>query len=232
MRTVGDELRRHARNALSHRGDRPLRQGLRPAGRRPRLLPGAGEVEARDRARAGLPTRGRQREAAGLRARHRRPDAVGRRPRRVQRLRGDLAPRSARSTGRPKSSGSRSGRRRALEAGQVRVRVGAAAVNYPDVLLVANHYQISVPPPFVVGSEFAGVVVEVADGDRRSRRRRPGDRHRNVRRLRRRGGGGRAGAGPDPGRGRRPHGGGVRGGPPNGVSHAALGGACAVRATP
>jgi NADPH2:quinone reductase len=50
-----------------------------------------------------------------------------------------------------------------LEDGQVRVRVGAAAVNYPDVLLVANQYQISVPPPFVVGSEFAGVIVEVAD---------------------------------------------------------------------
>ena len=50
----------------------------------------------------------------------------------------------------------------ALEAGQVRVRVGAAAVNFPDVLLIANQYQISVPPPFVVGSEFAGVVVEVS----------------------------------------------------------------------
>ena len=46
----------------------------------------------------------------------------------------------------------------------MRVRVGAAAVNYPDVLLVANQYQISVPTPFVVGSEFAGVIVEVADG--------------------------------------------------------------------
>jgi NADPH:quinone reductase len=49
-----------------------------------------------------------------------------------------------------------------LEDGQVRVRVGVAAVNYPDVLLVANQYQVSVPPPFVVGSEFAGVVVEVS----------------------------------------------------------------------
>ena len=49
-----------------------------------------------------------------------------------------------------------------LADGQVRVRVGAAAVNYPDVLLVANQYQISVPPPFVVGSEFAGVITEVA----------------------------------------------------------------------
>jgi NADPH2:quinone reductase len=46
--------------------------------------------------------------------------------------------------------------------GQAKVRVSAAAVNYPDVLLVANQYQISVPPPFVVGSEFAGVIAEVA----------------------------------------------------------------------
>jgi NADPH:quinone reductase len=51
----------------------------------------------------------------------------------------------------------------ALGSGQVRVRVSAAAVNYPDVLLVADRYQVSVPPPFVVGSEFAGVVVETAD---------------------------------------------------------------------
>lgn len=43
---------------------------------------------------------------------------------------------------------------------QVRVRVAAAAVNFPDVLLMANQYQISVEAPFVPGSEFAGVVVE------------------------------------------------------------------------
>lgn len=47
--------------------------------------------------------------------------------------------------------------------GQVRVRVHAAAVNFPDVLLVADKYQVTVPPPFVPGSEFAGVVAEVAD---------------------------------------------------------------------
>lgn len=40
----------------------------------------------------------------------------------------------------------------------VRVAVGAAAVNFPDVLLVANKYQISVPVPFVAGSELAGRV--------------------------------------------------------------------------
>src|SRR5215467_603470 len=51
-----------------------------------------------------------------------------------------------------------------LTRGQVRVRVGAAAVNFPDVLIVANEYQVHIPTPFVVGSEFAGVVSEVADG--------------------------------------------------------------------
>lgn len=51
-----------------------------------------------------------------------------------------------------------------LGAGQVRVRVHAAAVNFPDVLVVANEYQLKVPTPFVPGSEYAGVVIEVADG--------------------------------------------------------------------
>jgi NADPH:quinone reductase-like Zn-dependent oxidoreductase len=49
----------------------------------------------------------------------------------------------------------------ALAPGQVRVRVGAAAVNFPDVLLMANTYQLTVPVPFVPGSEFAGVIAEV-----------------------------------------------------------------------
>lgn len=51
-----------------------------------------------------------------------------------------------------------------LADGQVRVQVGAAAVNFPDVLLVAGRYQITVPVPFIPGSEFAGVVTEVANG--------------------------------------------------------------------
>jgi NADPH2:quinone reductase len=49
-------------------------------------------------------------------------------------------------------------------AGLVRVRVVVAAVNYPDVLLVADRYQISVPPPFVPGSEFAGTVEDIGEG--------------------------------------------------------------------
>jgi NADPH2:quinone reductase len=46
--------------------------------------------------------------------------------------------------------------------GQVRVRVRCAAVNFPDVLIVANEYQVSVPTPFVPGSEWCGEVLEIA----------------------------------------------------------------------
>jgi NADPH2:quinone reductase len=52
----------------------------------------------------------------------------------------------------------------AVGPGQVRVAVAAAAVNFPDVLIVANTYQMQVPPPFVPGSELAGVVAEVGEG--------------------------------------------------------------------
>jgi NADPH2:quinone reductase len=48
--------------------------------------------------------------------------------------------------------------------GQVGVRVTAAAVNFPDVLLVAGSYQVRVPPPFVPGSEFSGVIDEIGSG--------------------------------------------------------------------
>jgi len=51
-----------------------------------------------------------------------------------------------------------------LADGQVRVRVHAASVNFPDVLIVANQYQVHAPLPFVPGSEFAGVVTEVGAG--------------------------------------------------------------------
>ena len=46
--------------------------------------------------------------------------------------------------------------------GLVRVQVAFAAVNFPDVLIVADTYQLHAPPPFVPGSELAGVVTEVA----------------------------------------------------------------------
>lgn len=48
--------------------------------------------------------------------------------------------------------------------GEVVVRVESAAVNYPDVLIAANRYQVSIPPPFTPGSEWAGVVEALGPG--------------------------------------------------------------------
>jgi NADPH2:quinone reductase len=45
--------------------------------------------------------------------------------------------------------------------GQVVVEVHAAGVNFPDVLLIANRYQVPTPLPFIPGNEFAGRVIEV-----------------------------------------------------------------------
>ena len=47
--------------------------------------------------------------------------------------------------------------------GEVVVDMAAASVNYPDVLIIANGYQISVPVPFVPGSEFSGTIRSVGD---------------------------------------------------------------------
>ena len=48
--------------------------------------------------------------------------------------------------------------------GQLVVGVHAAAVNFPDVLLIAGKYQVKIPPPFTPGSELAGEVIAVGDG--------------------------------------------------------------------
>lgn len=48
--------------------------------------------------------------------------------------------------------------------GQLLVRVHAAAVNFPDVLLIAGKYQIRIPVPFTPGSELAGEVLTAGAG--------------------------------------------------------------------
>jgi NADPH2:quinone reductase len=45
--------------------------------------------------------------------------------------------------------------------GAVRIAVRAASVNFPDVLIVRGRYQARMEPPFVAGTECAGVVTEV-----------------------------------------------------------------------
>jgi NADPH2:quinone reductase len=44
---------------------------------------------------------------------------------------------------------------------QVRIANHAAALNFPDVLITRGRYQLRLEPPFVPGSECAGIVSEV-----------------------------------------------------------------------
>ncbi len=43
-------------------------------------------------------------------------------------------------------------------AGQVRIAIRAASLNFPDLLIVEGKYQMKPPLPFVPGSEFAGTI--------------------------------------------------------------------------
>jgi len=52
----------------------------------------------------------------------------------------------------------------APQAGQVRVAIRAASLNFPDLLIVQNKYQMKPPLPFVPGSEYAGTVDAVGPG--------------------------------------------------------------------
>jgi NADPH2:quinone reductase len=49
-------------------------------------------------------------------------------------------------------------------AGEVLVEIHAASLNFPDLLIVQNKYQMKPALPFVPGSEYAGVVQAVGDG--------------------------------------------------------------------
>ena len=49
-------------------------------------------------------------------------------------------------------------------AGEVLVEIHAASLNFPDLLIVQNKYQMKPALPFVPGSEYAGVVQALGDG--------------------------------------------------------------------
>ncbi|RVU45356.1 NADPH:quinone oxidoreductase family protein [Rubrivivax rivuli] len=52
------------------------------------------------------------------------------------------------------------------QAGQVRIAIRAASLNFPDLLTVQGKYQVKPPLPFAPGSEFAGTVEAVGEGVR------------------------------------------------------------------
>ena len=49
-------------------------------------------------------------------------------------------------------------------AGQVRIAVAACSVNYPDVLIIQDRYQLRPPRPFAPGLDVAGIVDAVGAG--------------------------------------------------------------------
>ena len=52
----------------------------------------------------------------------------------------------------------------APKAQEVLVKIEAASLNFPDLLIVPNKYQMKPPLPFVPGSEYAGTVEAVGEG--------------------------------------------------------------------
>ena len=54
--------------------------------------------------------------------------------------------------------------RQAPGPGEVAIRVQAAGVNFPDLLVVAGTYQVLPPCPFIPGKEVAGTVTSVGPG--------------------------------------------------------------------
>src|SRR3954471_12698786 len=48
--------------------------------------------------------------------------------------------------------------------GQLLVRVRACSINYPDVLIIEDKYQLKPPRPFAPGSEIAGEVEAIGEG--------------------------------------------------------------------
>ena len=50
------------------------------------------------------------------------------------------------------------------DPGQVRIRVAACGINYPDVLIIQDRYQFKPERPFAPGCEVAGTIDAVGAG--------------------------------------------------------------------
>jgi len=50
------------------------------------------------------------------------------------------------------------------KAGEVLIEIQAASLNFPDLLIVQNKYQMKPELPFVPGSEYAGVIRAIGEG--------------------------------------------------------------------
>ena len=50
--------------------------------------------------------------------------------------------------------------------GEVLVKLHAAGINFPDILVIKGLYQVKIEPPFIPGNEAAGIIAAVGDGVR------------------------------------------------------------------
>src|SRR3954449_13066199 len=53
---------------------------------------------------------------------------------------------------------------RPLQEAEVRVKIRAAGINFPDILMAAGEYQLKPELPFTPGVEAAGDVIEIGAG--------------------------------------------------------------------
>ena len=54
-------------------------------------------------------------------------------------------------------------KRKSLKPNEVRIKIIAAAVNFPDLLMTEGLYQYKPEPPFTLGMESSGIVIEIGD---------------------------------------------------------------------
>ena len=54
-------------------------------------------------------------------------------------------------------------KREALKPNEVRVQIKAASVNFPDLLMTQGLYQYKPEPPFTLGMESSGLIVEIGN---------------------------------------------------------------------
>ena len=73
-------------------------------------------------------------------------------------------PGSAKTRSASRRCNGRNCRRPSRRRARCAVAIRAASLNFPDLLIVQNKYQMKPPLPFVPGSEYAGVVEAVGDG--------------------------------------------------------------------
>ena len=54
-------------------------------------------------------------------------------------------------------------KRKSLKPNEVRIKIKSAAVNFPDLLMTEGLYQYKPEPPFTLGMESSGIVIEVGN---------------------------------------------------------------------